>query len=126
MTAAAAMAQDKTAAAKKVNPTPPPAAAKTPKLTIPAGAVETAPYTYAYTDPQGRKWIYHKTPFGVSRVEDRAVATTDKQKADQDKARLIEMTRAADDGDSVRFERPTPFGPMKWSRKKTELNEIER
>ena len=37
---------------------------------IPADAVKDADGDYHYTDAQGKKWIYHKTPFGVSRMED--------------------------------------------------------
>jgi hypothetical protein len=29
-------------------------------------------------------------------------------------------------GDSVQFQRPTPFGPQKWTRKKSELTEDEK
>ncbi len=34
--------------------------------------------------------------------------------------------RAFDEGDTVRFERKTPFGLSKYSKKKSELNEVER
>ncbi len=53
------------------------AASATPKATdasrssaIPADAVKDADGDYHYTDAQGKKWIYRKTPFGVSRMED--------------------------------------------------------
>jgi hypothetical protein len=29
-------------------------------------------------------------------------------------------------GDSVQFQRPTPFGPQKWTRKKSEMSEDEK
>jgi len=99
---------------------------KVQDVTIPAGAVEVEPYTYRFTDAQGKKWIYRKTPFGISRAEDKAVEdpkAEDPKKAEN--ARLIEMTNAVEDGDTVRFERPGPFGVTKWQRKKTELNEVE-
>src|SRR5579863_4535733 len=121
----AAVAADKKTADKDTNPTPATATAKVKEIVIPAGAVETEPYTYRYTDSQGKKWIYRKTPFGVSRIEDRPVTTEAARRALQEKASLIELTRAVEDGDSVRFERATPFGPMKWQRKKKELNEVE-
>lgn len=119
----AAFAADKKPAEK--NKTPPPAS-KIQEITIPADAVETEPFTYHYTDPQGKKWIYRKTPFGVSRVEDKPMSAADAEKAQKEKERLIQATTAAEDGDTVRFERATPFGPMKWQRKKSELNEVER
>ena len=44
-------------------------------LTIPAGAVQTAPYWYRFTDRSGKVWIYRETPFGVVRfLEDAAPA----------------------------------------------------
>lgn len=121
---AAAIAADK-AAPKKTKPAP---ANKVQEITIPAGAVEVEPYTYRYTDAQGKKWIYRKTPFGVSRAEDKAVEdpkAEDPKKKDEN-ARLIEATTAVEDGDTVRFERPGPFGVTKWRQKKSELNELER
>src|SRR5215470_16679683 len=49
--------------------TPPPVPAAAPL--IPKGAVETEPGTFRYTDTDGKKWIYRKTPFGVARLEDK-------------------------------------------------------
>src|SRR5438128_1018620 len=52
------------------------------ELTLPAGAVMVEPGTYTFTDAQGKKWIYRKTPFGLARLEDKpadssaAAATT--------------------------------------------------
>jgi hypothetical protein len=120
--AAAAIAADKPAP-KKAKPAP---ANKAQEVTIPAGAVEVKPYTYRFTDAQGKKWIYRKTPFGISRAEDKAVE--DPKAVDpkrEENARLIDATSAVEDGDTVRFERPGPFGVTKWQRKKTELNEVE-
>jgi len=118
---AAAIAADKPAP-KKAKPAP----NKVQEVTIPAGAVEVEPYTYRFTDDQGKKWIYRKTPFGISRAEDKAVEdpkAVDPKK--EENTRLINTTTAVEDGDTVRFERPGPFGVTKWQRKKTELNEVE-
>src|SRR4051812_42658113 len=51
-------------------PAQPPAKLIKP-LTVPPGAVEHETGRFYYTDPQGKKWIYTKTPFGVSRMEDK-------------------------------------------------------
>ena len=116
------MAVDK-AAPKKAKPAP---ANKVQEITIPAGAVEVEPYTYRYTDAQGKKWIYRKTPFGISRAEDKVAEDTKAEDLKKDEnARLIDATTAVEDGDAIRFERPGPFGVAKWQRKKTELNEVE-
>jgi hypothetical protein len=101
------------------------APAKVQAVTIPAGAVETEPYTYRYTDKEGKKWIYRKTPFGISRWEDKPPTVEESRKAQDEKSRLIDLTSAVEDGDSIRFERAWPFGKTSWSKKKTELNEVE-
>jgi hypothetical protein len=93
------------------------------KLEIPAGAIKADDGSYRYTDPQGRKWIYCKTPFGIARLEDRPA---DVQARAAESAKRFEAVKAAEDGDTIRFERPGPFGVYKWQRKKTELDEMEQ
>jgi hypothetical protein len=87
---------------------------------IPADAVKDADGDYHYTDPQGKKWIYRKTPFGVSRMEDTGVRETAKT------APNGAGIKATEDGDKVRFERQGPFGVWKWEKKKSELDETEK
>jgi len=98
-----------------------PAPARTVKpLEIPKEAVETEPGTFRYTDSDGKKWIYRKTPWGVARKEDNGT------EAVKETARPAgEGITAVEDGDVVRFERPGPFGVYKWEKKKSELNENE-
>jgi len=93
-------------------------------VTIPAGAVETEPGTFRFTDAQGKKWVYRKTPFGVARFEDKddaaAAAPAPKEVKPEQKVLAVER------GDMVHFERPGPFGIYKWDRKKSELSDMER
>jgi hypothetical protein len=88
-------------------------------LTLPADAVQNPDGTYAYTDKAGKKWTYSKTPFGVMRSEDsgNAAATA---------APSQSWNKVTDNGDTVTFERETPFGPIKTEKKKSELTEEER
>lgn len=104
-------------------PNPPAAAAKTtPKtedkkaaaLLIPAGAVEVEPNLYKHTDKAGKVSYYRKTIFGVTRAPA------------PEKAAPVVGIQAFDQGDSVKFVRPGPFGLYTWVRKKTELNEDEK
>src|SRR5438445_10964194 len=105
-------ADSKTAKASK--PAPSKAAErKAPEITLPAEAVEIAPYTYRYTDNQGKKWIYRKTPFGVVRSEDRPVSAQDVQKAQDQTTRLVERTNEVDDGDTVLFATDLKFSTTK-------------
>ena len=89
---------------------------------IPKGAVESEPGTFRFTDADGKKWIYRKTPWGVSKVEDKGTDTTAATKPVDPSAGIT----ATEDGDTVRFERPGPFGVYKWQKNKSELDESER
>src|SRR5438105_11502289 len=73
---------------------------KAPETTVPPDAKEIAPYTYSYTDPQGKKWIYYLTPFGLTKVEDRPVSAGDSA----GQVKPVDLTTAVEDGDIVRFE----------------------
>ncbi len=119
--ASLAVADDKTTDKQSA---PPPAKAQ--DTGIPAGAVEIAPHSYRYRDSKGKVWIYSQTPFGVARKEDVPISPEEAKKNQEAKDRLIAGTRAVEDGDSIRFSRDTPFGPMEWRRKKADLNEIEQ
>lgn len=118
------MAGDKPAA-KKAKPVSAAAPAQAAEINIPASAVELEPYIYRYTDAAGKNWIYRKTPFGVMRLEDKPVPANTAAKLQDDRTRLIESTRAVEEGESIHFERVWPFGRTQWQRKKTELNDIE-
>jgi hypothetical protein len=103
----------KKAQAKK-NPVPP------AELTLPPGAKQVDPATYTFTDAQGKKWIYRKTPFGLARIEDKPV------EASSAPASAGAEITAKEDGDTIRFERPGPFGTYRWEKKKSELTEDEK
>ena len=93
------------------------------EVQIPAEAVETTPGTWTYTDADGKKWLYRKTPFGVARMEEKAAnATLLPSSADRKEPEV----KATESGDTVHFERPGPFGVYKWDRKKAELSDTER
>jgi hypothetical protein len=100
---------------------PPPAhtKAKSQAQSIPAGATLVEPNLYRYTDSSGKTWMYRQTPFGVSRWEENSTP------APQPVAKRDSVV-VSDLGDSVRFEKKTPFGKTTWVRKKTELNDEEK
>ncbi|HLK68882.1 MAG TPA: hypothetical protein VKU19_35870 [Bryobacteraceae bacterium] len=105
--------------AKKTSPAPSVPSAGNAGVKIPAAAVKSSDGSYLYTDRQGKKWIYRKTPFGIARFED-------KPAPDPAAAARYAGVKATADGDMIRFERPGPFGVYKWQRKKTELDEMEQ
>ena len=94
-----------------------PAGATAP-LAIPAGAVAVESNLYRHTDAQGKTWIYRQTPFGVTRAEAQSVGPVRPEAWDN--------TKAFDDGDAIRFERPGPFGVYRWRTKKSEMDAAER
>jgi hypothetical protein len=119
---AAVAPHPRVAAHPRVAPRPAvaPLPAVAPRLTIPKAAVESEPGNFHYTDAQGKKWIYRPTPFGIARFEDapgvKPVPASD----------LYPGMKATADGDTIRFERPGPFGVYRWQTKQSELNEMER
>jgi hypothetical protein len=100
------------AADKKKDP-PVPQAMAIPKDAVP----NPDGISYVYTDKEGKRWVYVKTPFGVTRspASDTPVSGPD-----------LNATKAIDKGDTVRFERPGPFGTMSWEKKKADLTDDER
>jgi hypothetical protein len=84
---------------------------------IPKDAVKADDGSYRYTDPKGKKWIYRNTPFGVAKVED---------VPDTRPRQTFDNVTAKEDGDVIKFERPSPFGVYKWETKKSELSEMEK
>jgi hypothetical protein len=86
--------------------------------TIPKDATLLPDGSYRYVDKAGKKWIYRNTPFGVSKAEERPAPPV-AQTAD-------DPARSEDLGDSVRFTRPTPFGPKVWTKKKADMDAYEK
>jgi hypothetical protein len=90
------------------------------ELALPAGAKQVELGTYTFTDAQGKKWIYRKTPFGLARFEDKPIEVNGPKAAPGD------GIVAKEDGDTIRFERPGPFGTYRWEKKKSELADDEK
>ena len=122
MAATLLLAQDKDKKqSKDAGKSEPPKAAPsdTPRSSqIPKEAVRVEPNLYRYVDAQGKIWYYRQLPFGVSKYEDKPAEAT---AVTEQPAVLVR-----DLGDSVEFQRMTPFGPSKWARKKTDLTDEEK
>ncbi len=98
-------------------------------ISIPADAVEISPQAYRYKDADGKSWIYRKTPFGISKMEERPNALTPEQMAQGASAVPAKSkikVRAIEEGDTVRFEQLTPMGNRVWERKRSELTPEEK
>ena len=117
----------KPTATSAAKPSPTPATPKDgPIQGIPAAAVQMDETTYRYQekDPSGKPgkvWLYRRTPFGVSRIEENKAADIGKVlPAPETPATVTDL------GDSYRFERSGPFGTKVWTKKKSELTPEER
>ena len=105
---------DKKSGATQTQPAKTAAATSAPH-TLPSDAKRTGPNTYSWTDAQGKKWIYRQTPFGLVRLEDKPETVES----------APEPITAVEDGDVVHFERPSPFGKQKWTKRKADLTADE-
>ena len=123
---AAATPQTKAQAAKKKAAKKTTEAPASPFLTIPKGATANPDGTYAFTDKDGKKWNYWNSPFGVMRSEIKPGTAAAAGAPSEAAAAPMPYTSATDKGDTVRFERQTPFGPMGYDRKKSEMTDAER
>jgi hypothetical protein len=89
--------------------------------TLPAEAVQIEPYTYRYKDPEGKIWIYRRTPFGLTKYEE-AGKGEPKERTSEPASGI----KAFEEGDQVRFERNFLTGKHTWVKKITELDEFEK
>jgi hypothetical protein len=108
---------------------------------LPKDAVLLPSGLYKHTGKNGKVTLYRKTPFSVSIVTDEPPLSdvtpatcpgnnlANRQhpfsggKPESAPGRPIKVV---EEGDSVRFERVTPFGVSKWTSKKSQLTREER
>lgn len=90
-------------------------------ITLPAEAKKNGDGTWTHTDAAGKTWIYRQMPFGLTRAE-KGVAEEFANRA----VTLPPGMTAVEQGDAVKFSRPTPFGPVTWTKKMDELSDTER
>lgn len=74
------------------------------------------------TGSDGKTYIVRETPFGTVKAPE----APPKRASEQDENEPPPDLKAREVGDSVQFERMTPFGISKWTKKKTELSDMER
>jgi hypothetical protein len=115
------------------------------EVTVPKDATEIEPGVYKHTDSAGKTYRYKKTPFGVvkspekeekgeksappaesTKADGRSASTTATPFGDVKTPPAAQAIKVSDRGDSLEFERPSPFGTYKWKRKKEDLNQSER
>ena len=116
--AAQAPASTGTTASKTARkPVAAPKATPVKAMTIPPDAIATPNGSYSWTDKQGKRWLFVKTPFGIMKSE--------AQPTPSDSTPMANI-KAIDAGDKVRFETATPFGIVKREKSKADLTDDER
>jgi hypothetical protein len=118
----------------------------TAEVSVPKDATEIESGVYRHTDSAGKTYIFRKTPFGVVKslektdrpekrdestkearpVAAKAATTTDTPFGQVKANASADRIKVSDQGDSLEFERPSPFGSYKWKRKKDNLTASER
>jgi hypothetical protein len=118
---------------------------------VPKGSTDVGQGRYRFVDKDNKAWIYRMTPFGFQRSPEDSVRTDGAEKASatadeqpksagesnaprtdtpfgksSEPASGMPATKVTEQGDSIRFERQSPFGVYRWTRKKSELTAEER
>ena len=104
----------------------PPKESPKPPAGIPAGAVAAGDHTWRHTDSGGKTWLYVRTPFGFNRMEEKPGAKASEQNRTTEKAAAPAFRVSSVKDGVVTFERDTPFGKSKWTRKRAELGPDEQ
>lgn len=96
---------------------------------VPKDAKQVGPDRFRWIDEKGQAWIYLLSATGVMRSQE--VSGEDAKQgplgakmagAGSDTLHLISVK---EEGDSLRFSKPGPFGKYSWVKKKTQLDEDE-
>ena len=98
--------------------TTPPAAVPA-EVVIPKGAVERPMATSITQTRKAKSGCTARRPSASRKWK---ISPSPAQAAEQED----KITVATDAGDSVHFEKPSPFGTVKWDKKKTELDSNEQ
>jgi hypothetical protein len=94
---------------------------------VPVDAAPVADAVWRWIDPQQKVWLFRDTPSGLMKTEEpkSALAAPTPQVATDGSDAALELVTAKEEGDSIRFSRPGPFGKYSWVKKKTQLDRDE-
>jgi len=94
-----------------------------PPSGVPANAKKINGDTWRIVDEKGKAWHYQSTPFGW--MKSAALSTPEQQKRDGVGDPTEGMT-VKEEGEMLKFSRPGPFGAYNWTKKKTDLDDMEK
>jgi len=97
---------------------------------VPADAAPVSEGVWRWIDPQRKVWLFQETPAGLMKSEapkgvTATLGPTGLPPADPRPDATLELISVKEEGDSLRFSRPGPFGKYSWVKKKTELDRDE-
>ncbi|MBI5085104.1 MAG: hypothetical protein HZB13_10970 [Acidobacteria bacterium] len=87
---------------------------------LPANAQKLREGVWTARDTSGKVWYYSRSPFGYMRMDEAAYQQASKA-SEVPGVRLVAV-----EGETVKFERGSPFGKSVWTRKVSELTDEER
>lgn len=97
---------------------------------VPVEALPIAEGVWRWIDPDKKVWMFQETPAGIMKTEEPkggfpAVGPTGLKVAAERPDATLDLFSVKEEGDSLRFSRPGPFGTYSWVKKKTELDRDE-
>lgn len=99
------------------------AAADKPPAGIPTGAQRLSETRWRHTTPDGKSWIFTRTPFGWSRGPETTPAAGTSETKESTTAPALEVVEIR--ANEAVFQRPTPFGRSRWTKALSALDEAE-
>ena len=94
---------------------------------VPVEALPVAAGVWRWSDPRKKVWLFQETPAGLMKTEAPmgAVGPTGLKMADDRPDAVLDLMSVKEEGESLRFSRPGPFGAYSWLKKKTQLDKDE-
>jgi hypothetical protein len=97
---------------------------------VPIEATPVSDGVWRWIDSQRKVWLFQETPAGLMKSEEpkgaqAAVQATAQKVTDTGLDAALDLISVKEEGDSLRFSRPGPFGKYSWVKKKNALDRDE-
>ncbi len=96
---------------------------------VPVEALPVSEGVWRWIDGRGKAWMFQETPAGLMKTEEAAakpgVTPTGVKVAETRTDATLDLITVKDEGETLRFSRPGPFGTYSWVKKKSELDKDE-